>query len=61
MHPLSMASSLKASLVPEVGGGPMTIIGASGKFGFTSFHFLYGFGFTVSPFGSAGTTFAKAK
>ena len=56
-----MASSLKASLVPDVGGGPMTIIGASGKFGFTSFHFYMDLVLQFSPFGSAGTTFAKAK
>ena len=52
---------MKASLVPDVGGGPITTIGAAGKAGFTSFHILYGFGLTVSPLGSAGTSFAKAR
>ena len=61
LQPLSMPNSLNASLVPDVGGGPKTSIGRSGKLGLTSFHVLYGLGFTVLPSGSAGTSLASAK
>ena len=37
LQPPSRASSAKASRVPEVGGGPSTTIGLSGRAPFTSF------------------------
>ena len=59
LHPPSMANSAKASLVPDVGGGPNTSIFMAGKAALTSFQVLCGFGMSLpSP---AGISFANAR
>ena len=62
LHPPSIANSLNASLVPDVGGGPKTSILISGRLEFTSFHVLFGLGMSFPPSAfPSGTSFARAK
>ena len=61
LQPPSIASSTKASRVPEVGGGPNTSIFLAGSTGLTSFQVLYGLSISSSlPFGF-GTDLASAR
>ena len=60
-QPLSMASSAKASRVPDVDGGPYTSIFWSGSDGFTSFQVLQGLGISFSSPSGAGTFLARAR
>ena len=59
LAPPSIASSEKASRVPEVGGGPITSILTAGNSALTSFQVL--FGFVINLPSGPGILAAKAK
>ena len=62
LQPPSIANSLKASRVPDVGGGPKTSILIFGNEESTSFHVLFGLGISFPPsLLPSGTSLAKAK
>ena len=59
LQPPSIASSLKASRVPDVGGGPNTVIFLLGNDASISFQVTYGLGVRVPSF--PGISLASAR
>ena len=60
LQPPSMASSTKASRVPDVGGGPSTSMSIAGSALLISFQVLYGLGTRLSEPSGFGTSLASA-
>src|SRR5690554_712580 len=61
LQPPSIAISTKASRVPEVGGGPITLISRFGRLESISLHFWYGLATSLSPPLGSGTSLARAR